>query len=75
MSRIVAGGDKQGVKDTLFDKCKMVMMVLSIGKWVQVEHIVVDTERLERILYGLSSHFHHSVCWKFFFVEPPIPKD
>lgn len=53
---IVVEGDKQGVKDAWRDILEVVAMVLSISKWVQVEHMVVDIEKSEWRLDGLSSH-------------------
>lgn len=44
---LVSEGDKQGVDDALCYKLELVVVVLKTSKWVQVEHMVVNTNRSE----------------------------
>lgn len=46
-SGIVVEGDKQRVKDTLCDKLEEVVVVLSTGEWVHMEHVITGIEGVE----------------------------
>lgn len=54
--------------DTCCDKAKEMVVQLA-GRSALVVHMVDDIEGSEWRLYGLLSHFYHSICWENSFTE------
>lgn len=52
--------DKHGMEDIWCDTLKVGTVVLSVSKWVPVEHMVTDSERSRQRLCGLPSRLYHS---------------
>lgn len=58
---ITMGDGRREEVATELDMMEVALVVLSICKWVQTEHIVADAERSDRRLYGLHSRFYYLV--------------
>lgn len=67
------GGGRQEVEAMWSNMLEMVGVVLSAGRWVQVELTIANIEKLGQRLCKLRFHSCHSSIWKIFIVKSPVP--